>query len=269
MNRSISYLLAGVLSVAFLAGCGDTDKRSQTDKRGEEPAAKSESAALVPEPCPPMPGATATIPASAEPAFTPNPIPEKVYCRKFPASAPIGTERLSWQLFPLSESDIASLPDADFVIVKDFKPDPTNKGVTIERCDHIQIDKVQIDTDRSVYTLMHYDRDGLLKASVANLSLDEDDGVTLWAKGSVNNRFNAPVGTYYVYRTKDHEPCDHPKPYGDGVICRRFHFEYFSMDHLPGERPNVGVNVNEVSAESCSGPRETDEGDGDEGRRPR
>ena len=182
---------------------------------------------------------------------------EKVYCRSYPA---MGKKAIKlWPLLKVSERDFVSPYGTDFEITHDFKG--STAPLSIDKGDRIIFAENGIPL-----SLAHYASNGTdVKARVEKLTL-HDRGY--WASGVVKNGQGDKVGTYFVYRTTDRAPCEHSEPI-NADRCREFHFEYFATDDVPHEQPDFNTNIKEATDGMCSGGRETDEGDGDEGRRRR
>ncbi|WP_386067217.1 hypothetical protein ACFJIW_22190 [Tahibacter sp. UC22_41] len=126
--------------------------------------------------------------------------------------------------------------------------------------------------------LLQHSRAGVVVGS----SILQPDAWGFWAVGDAYDGSGARVGYYYAYRLPDAAVCRHSDPDllpdGSPAPCRRVRFEYFDEadravdDHHPQIlRGHYAQNVFESDDPRCAvaafGLKQTDEGDGDEGRR--
>ncbi|HWU53165.1 MAG TPA: hypothetical protein VN153_10140 [Tahibacter sp.] len=138
-------------------------------------------------------------------------------------------------------------------------------------------DRVELASAADGLQLLH-SRDGLVVGS-GTLQLD---AWGFWAVGDAYDGSGLRVGYYYAYRLPDAAVCRHSDPDllpdGSPATCRRVRFEYFDEadravdDHHPQIlRSHYAQNVFESDDPRCAvtafGIKQTDEGDGDEGRR--
>lgn len=182
------------------------------------------------------------------------------FCRTFPANADGRDITRGWPLLAMQKNDLLSKPDADFLIYKDWNPHWT-QPLKISKDDRIRI----WEQSDGTIALEHHNKDGKLVAKVKSLKLKKTDGGNLWAIGDVYFESSLQAnGKYIVYRTVDNEDCNNPDAFEDP--CRQFHFEYFAKNAPTAEYPEFCVNIEAAADGSCDGPRESDEGDGDEGK---
>jgi hypothetical protein len=194
------------------------------------------------------------------------------HCRVYPASDSLAKHRSAGQVFNIHATTLAglaSLTDQDYELVSNR---PANAGARITLA---QGDRVQLIADTQGLLLEHTRNGAPVGTAVLQL-----DAWGLWAVGDAYDASDERVGYYYVYRLDDVTSCGHSDPVllpGGGVApCRSVRIEFFddadrSVDgHHPVQlRGHPAQNVFPADAPQCTpaGLKQTDEGDGDEGRR--
>lgn len=167
-----------------------------------------------------------------------------------------------WKLRPVTLADFVNPADYDYEIVRDYVPIPPNSNIVIAADD-----RMEVSGGLSGLVLTQV-RDGYTVGRGQNFVLAPNN---LWAVGVATVPPSTQrVGVYYMYLLEDSLNCRHSNSRHLGAIgtCTQIHFEYFDDADLASatKLPVVDTNVFALP-HPLEGKLETDEGDGDEGRR--
>ena len=168
-----------------------------------------------------------------------------------------------WKIRPVNQNVFVNAPDCDYEIVMDLRPTPPAARI------HIVLgDRFEISQGAGGLVLTHL-RGGETVGRSDNVTVDPSG---LWASGVATvPPFSGRVGDYFLYLVEDSPISRHSNAEAMRLTgpCTQVHFEYFddSDAESVSHRPVLGTTVFDIAGHPLSGQLETDEGDGDEGRR--
>lgn len=200
--------------------------------------------------------------------------PDATHCRVYFDDSSSARQKTPVEAFAIRDStlaDFASLQGYDYEIgARRRTPGFAGARIALQPGDRVEL---ALDTQG---LLLEHRRAGNLVGTAA-LQLD---AWGLWAVGDAYDGTGQRVGYYYALRQPDAAQCRHSdadlQPDGMPGPCRRLRLEYFDDtdrsvdDHHPlALRGHTAQNVFAIDDPRCSavGAKQTDEGDGDEGRR--
>ncbi|HJU39620.1 MAG TPA: hypothetical protein VJ724_08610 [Tahibacter sp.] len=168
-----------------------------------------------------------------------------------------------WKIRPVDGSTFVNAPDCDYEIVMDLRPMPPPSRIQIKLGD-----RFEISAGAGGLVLTHL-RDGEIVGRSEDVAVDASG---LWASGTATvPPLSGRVGDYFLYLVEDSPISRHSNAKALRVTgaCTQVHFEYFDDDdeESASHRPAFGTTVVDVNGHKLAGKLETDEGDGDEGRR--